>query len=75
MQPLAAETEVTSLMQVYDGPDCQAVLGARLQMPPIALAYNVTGDKLVAAGDDENIHVINIRKNKDKGPPKVVLSA
>ena len=58
-------------LQIYKHPKGQSVLGARLQLPALLLSYNGTGEKLAAAGDDECIHIINIKLNKDTDALKV----
>ena len=47
--------------QVFQHAKGQGVLAARMQLPATLLAYNGTGEKLVAAGEDQSILLINIK--------------
>ena len=48
-------------LQVFQHAKGQGVLAARMQLPATLLAYNGTGEKLVAAGEDQSILLINIK--------------
>lgn len=43
-------------------------------MPAFLLSYNGTGEKLAAAGDDECIHIINVKLNPETNTLKVIIS-
>lgn len=57
--------------QVYRYPENQCILGARLQLPGTLLSFNGTGEKLVAGGNDEMLHIIMIRTDTDGKSLKV----